>query len=139
MKPDLDVQVPGTLGLVVGGSSYHHFPDRHRLLRPSVSALVWSLASDNTLGSFSPFQGRIYAAFVGYFNVTVDGVKNPTDNTDIFLTYSDDGGRTWSSPTEVNDDVSDVDGTTESAEEPAMRRIFSRVASSSSPKSRSTR
>ena len=32
-------------------------------------------------------------------NVTVDGVKNPTDNTDIFLTYSDDGGRTWSTPT----------------------------------------
>ena len=54
------------------------------------------MASDNTLGSFSPYQGRIYAAFVGYFNVTIDGVKNPTDNTDIFLTYSDDGGRTWS-------------------------------------------
>ena len=43
------------------------------------------MASDNTLGSFSPYEGRIYAAFVGYYNVTVDGFKNPTTNTDIFL------------------------------------------------------
>ena len=28
MKPDLDVQVPGTLGLIVGGSAYHAVPDR---------------------------------------------------------------------------------------------------------------
>ena len=27
------------------------------------------LAEDNTLGPFSPYQGRIYAAFVGYFDV----------------------------------------------------------------------
>ena len=64
------------------------------------------MAQDNTLGSFSPYQGRIYAAFVGYYNVTVAGVKNPADNTDIFLTYSDDGGRSWSSPFQVNDDQS---------------------------------
>ncbi len=37
------------------------------------------MASDNTLGSFSPYQGRIYVAFVGYYNVTVDGFKNPAD------------------------------------------------------------
>ena len=37
------------------------------------------MAQDNTLGSFSPYEGRIYAAFVGYFNVTIVGVKNPAD------------------------------------------------------------
>ena len=62
------------------------------------------MAQDNTLGADSPYEGRIYAAFVGYFNVTIDGFKNPTTNTDIFLTYSDDDGRTWSDPVEVNDD-----------------------------------
>ncbi len=62
------------------------------------------MASDNTLGSFSPYQGRIYAAFVGYYNVRITGFINPTTNTDIFLTYSDDGGRSWSNPVQVNDD-----------------------------------
>ena len=68
------------------------------------------MVSDNTLGSFSPYEGRIYAAFVGYYNVTVYGVKNPTTNTDIFLTYSDDGGRSWSDPIQVNDDTAALDG-----------------------------
>ena len=88
---------------------------RHRL--PVVSALQTAVASgvsvpssaidigpglvmaqDNTLGAYSPYEGRIYAAFVGYINVKVDGFTNPTSNTDIFLTYSDDDGRTWSTP-----------------------------------------
>ena len=68
------------------------------------------MAQDNTLGAYSPYEGRIYAAFVGYINVKVNGFTNPTSNTDIFLTYSDDGGRTWSTPIEVNDDSSDTDG-----------------------------
>ena len=29
------------------------------------------MAQDNTIGSYSPYEGRIYAAFVGYYNVTV--------------------------------------------------------------------
>ena len=74
------------------------------------------MAQDNTLGPYSPYQGRIYVAFVGYYNVTVDGIKNPASNTDIFLSYSDDGGRSWSTPVEVNDDTSTVDGSTESNE-----------------------
>ena len=49
------------------------------------------LASDNTLGAYSQFQGRIYAAFVDRVRVT----GNPADNTDIFLEASDDGGLTW--------------------------------------------
>ena len=68
------------------------------------------MAADNTLGSFSPYEGRIYAAFVGYLNVTVQGIKNPTTNTDIYLIYSDDGGRSWSNPVQVDDDDGATDG-----------------------------
>ena len=64
------------------------------------------MAEDNTLGAYSPYEGRIYMAYVGYYN----DLKNPASNTDIFLTYSNDGGRTWSDPTEVNDDSADTDG-----------------------------
>ena len=74
------------------------------------------MAQDNTLGAYSPYEGRIYAAFVGYINVKVDGFQNPTSNTDIFLTYSDDDGRTWSTPVEVNNDSSNTDGITGSNE-----------------------
>ncbi len=75
-----------------------------------------SIAVDNTLGPDSPFEGRIYAAFVGYQNVTVAGIKNPASNTDIFLTFSDDGGRTWSNPIQVNDDSAQADGSSGSNE-----------------------
>ena len=47
------------------------------------------IASDNTLGSFSPHQGRLYVAFTGMFSGAQAG------NTDIFLIFSDDGGKTW--------------------------------------------
>ena len=48
---------------------------------------------DNTLGPNSPHAGRIYAAFVGYINFAIiTSLPNPTTNTDIFLTHSDDGG-----------------------------------------------
>ena len=68
------------------------------------------MAKDNTLGSYSPYEGRIYLAFVGYYNVTVNGFKNPAADTEIFLTYSDNGGRTWSDPTQVNNDSAQSDG-----------------------------
>ena len=68
------------------------------------------LAVDNTLGSDSPYQGRIYASYVGYYDVIVDGLQNPTTNTDIFLKYSDNGGLTWSTAIEVNDDDGLSDG-----------------------------
>ena len=55
------------------------------------------LAIDNTLGSDSPYQGRIYAAYVGYDRChRLTGSRIPTTNTDIFLKYSDNGGLTWS-------------------------------------------
>ena len=104
-----DVVMNATNGLVVTGSVTPVYPTAAPSSPVGVGpGLV--LASDNTLGSFSPYEGRIYAAFVGYYNVTVDGVKNPTTNTDIFLTYSDDGGRSWSQPVQVNDDGAALDG-----------------------------
>ena len=63
-----------------------------------------TIASDNTLGSFSAHQGRIYVTFTGMFSDAAAG------NTDIFLSYSDDGGKDWSSPKQVNDDNSATDG-----------------------------
>ncbi len=76
------------------------------------------VAVDNTLGSFSTFQGRIYVAYVDRYTTTHDPgfddfnnpVNNPSDNTDIFLTFSDDGGQTWSTPAQVNDDAGTTDG-----------------------------
>ena len=68
------------------------------------------MAIDNTLGPYSPNEGRIYAAFVGYIPFN----NNPKTNTDIFVTSSDDGGRTWSPPVQVNDDSSDSDGYSQS-------------------------
>jgi subtilisin-like proprotein convertase family protein len=67
-----------------------------------------AIAVDNTLGSFSQFQGRIYVTYVDrpLFNAP----NNPTDNTDIFLVFSDNDGRTWSSPVQVNTDDSTIDG-----------------------------
>ncbi len=69
------------------------------------------LAMDNTLGPDSPFQGRIYAAYVVYFkNTDPNGHVNPTSNTDIALSYSDNGGRTWVYAGLVNDDAATLDG-----------------------------
>ena len=50
------------------------------------------IASDNTLGLYSPYQGRLYVAFVDRDPTT----GNAADNTDIWVKASDDGGRTWS-------------------------------------------
>jgi subtilisin-like proprotein convertase family protein len=72
------------------------------------------LAADNTLGSFSPHEGRIYAAFVGYYDIKVAGLQNPTSNTDVFLEYSDDGGRSWTFAGAVNNLSSQTDGYSES-------------------------
>src|SRR5262249_47670766 len=54
----------------------------------------YSIAVDNTLGSFSQFQGRIYLAF------TTGGGSN----TNVFLVSSDNSGTTWSQPVQVHDD-----------------------------------
>jgi hypothetical protein len=63
-----------------------------------------AIASDNTLGSFSPFQGRLYVAYAGQPSDTA------ADDTNIYLITSDDGGASWSGPVLVNDDVPQRDG-----------------------------
>jgi subtilisin-like proprotein convertase family protein len=86
-----------------------------------------ALASDNTLGQYSPHQGRIYLAYVDRYTTSgADPIddptrfsgtalqNNPADNTDIFLITSDDGGATWSAPSQVNDDSSQQDGFSQS-------------------------
>jgi hypothetical protein len=65
------------------------------------------LASDNTLGAYSQFEGRLYLSYVDRFN---DPNNNPADNSDIYLITSDNGGVTWSSPVRVNNDVGTTDG-----------------------------
>ena len=85
------------------------------------------IAADNTLGAFSPYEGRLYVAYVG--RPTPNGT--PTDNTDIHLIVSDDGGATWTDPSLpangfqnqgstdfgviVNDDNAQTDGFSEGA------------------------
>ncbi len=48
--------------------------------------------------SNGPYRGTIY--------VNWSDQRNGTDNTDIFLSKSTDGGNTWSAPVKVNDDNS---------------------------------
>src|SRR5206468_419043 len=74
-------------------------------LAPAVSPTIGIgpapvIAQDNTLGSFSPYQGRIYAAFTNHDVFS----GNPVDNTYISLAHSDDGGLSWSTLKTVNDD-----------------------------------
>ena len=69
------------------------------------------LGIDNTLGPDSPYQGRIYAAYVGYEpNTDPNQHVNPTTNTDIYLAYSDNGGQSWVPVGMVNDDAATSDG-----------------------------
>ena len=68
------------------------------------------IAQDNTLGSFSQHQGRIYVTYVGWIDYRNGGYVNPADNTDVFLVTSDDGGQTWTNRGIVNDDDALADG-----------------------------
>jgi subtilisin-like proprotein convertase family protein len=79
-----------------------------------------TIAADNTLGALSPYQGRLYVAYVGRYNLT----GNQADNTEVFLAASDDGGLSWNalagggfgSPIlKVNDDDATVDGFSEAS------------------------
>ena len=68
------------------------------------------IASDNTLGAFSSTEGNLYIAYVTRSLAT----GTPTDNTDIELAVSTDGGQTWQpSFLPVNDDISTEDGFSE--------------------------
>ena len=95
------------------------------------------LASDNTLGSFSPNQGRLYLTYVDRFDSNITTYTgNPADNTDVFMLVSDNGGVTWTNPAtgaavnrgydgaRVNNDVSATDGFSESSTGTAGRAQF---------------
>lgn len=66
------------------------------------------IASDNSLGTYSPYQGRLYIAFT-YENLNTRNAGG-TD-TNIALYYSTNGGKSWVASTlEVNDDDATTDG-----------------------------
>jgi subtilisin-like proprotein convertase family protein len=71
------------------------FPDTNQVAPARGVGPTPVIVSDNTLGSFSPYQGRLYVAYTG----------GSGTNTDIFLVTSDDGGQTWlRTPVRVNND-----------------------------------
>jgi len=81
-------------GSVIGGAVIGPYPDKAAVAPDRGVGPGLSLAVDNTLGSFSSFQGRLYAAYTG------GGGSDPN----VFLVTSDDGGGTWSQPVKINDD-----------------------------------
>ncbi|HJT77674.1 MAG TPA: hypothetical protein VJ739_10780, partial [Gemmataceae bacterium] len=62
-----------------------------------------SLAVDNSLGSFSPFQGRLYIAYTGAGTTLAppDLMNVLRTDTDVYVVHSDNGGLTWSAPLRV--------------------------------------
>src|SRR5204863_6474657 len=60
----------------------------------SVDAEI-GLAFDRSGG---PFNGRLYAVYT-------NEIPDESNNTDIFLRFSDDSGGRWSAPIRVNDDT----------------------------------
>ncbi|MCY2951172.1 MAG: proprotein convertase P-domain-containing protein [Planctomycetota bacterium] len=97
------------------------YPNAGAAMNPSPGRGIgpsFSLASDNTLGAFSPYQGRLYLAYTGHGG-------GPADNTDIELVYTDDAFQTGTldyGPVlntktfrfGVNDDLGSADGFSES-------------------------
>ncbi|MBX9584678.1 MAG: FG-GAP-like repeat-containing protein, partial [Gemmataceae bacterium] len=78
--------------------------------RPVVSPVVGlgasaSSAVDNSVGSFSPYAGRLYLAYTHpiYARPANLGPLVLVD-TDVYMKYSDDGGATWSNRVRISDD-----------------------------------
>lgn len=120
MSPGQNVEVARTL---VRGSMTNQFSLGAAVSGQGIGPGI-SLASDNTVGAYSPFQGRLYATYVNRYNYT----GNPADNTDIQMMVSDNGGLTWGLPAapgavvraltgtygqRVNDDLAITDGFSE--------------------------
>jgi subtilisin-like proprotein convertase family protein len=89
----------GVAGTNVSGSGDTTLPAQAATVLPAPV-----ITSDDTLGSFGSFAGRIYVAFTGKFTGSEAG------DTDVFLAYSDNGGSTWSTLQQVNDDNAATDG-----------------------------
>ena len=92
-------------GLAVPGSISDNYPTAIPAAPATGAGPGLVMAIDNTFGPNitstgvsrgTEFQGRIYAAFVGYLPLEYPpGTKNPTSNTDIYMMYSDNGGTSW--------------------------------------------
>lgn len=76
------------------------------------------IVSNNTLGSFSPYEGELYVAYTTR-DLSVD--SNPVLNTDIALAVSRNGGASWTTlTTKLNDDDGGTDGYTGSVHLPGL-------------------
>jgi len=72
---------------------------------PANNAVFWDkeyITVDNDPGS--PFYGRTYVTATRFKN----GLHGSYTDSPIFLSYSDDGGRTWSNPAEISGSNPDV-------------------------------
>jgi subtilisin-like proprotein convertase family protein len=101
--------LPGFLGGAPTGAPYGPYA-----LKPAVSpnrgiGPAPTIAIDNTLGAFSPYQGRIYVAYV----LAPPQTMGKPDDTNIVLTTSDDNGVSWTAGTIINDDIPTLDGFSE--------------------------
>jgi large repetitive protein len=97
----------------VRGSQSGNYPRASAAAGPQGIGPGIEIAQNNTLGSFSLNQGRIYVAYVNHVNYSASGYTNPADNTDIYLITSDNGGTTWTNRGIVNDDQGSIDGHSE--------------------------
>jgi len=107
LTPGTDVAVATTR---VRGAISSPFPTAQPVLPDRGFGPGATVASDNTLGSFSAYQGRLYVAYTGYTGTAAG------DRTDIFLMSSDEGGDagSWSmAPVRVNDDNGMLDSFSE--------------------------
>src|SRR5262249_7701491 len=71
---------------------------------------IWMGLSMDVDRSAGPHAGRMYVAFVDQADLDHDpdsafpAGATDHDDTDVFVTFSDDKGVTWSTPVKVNDD-----------------------------------
>jgi subtilisin-like proprotein convertase family protein len=88
--------LPITPGLVLGGPA-GTYPQVTTDSGPLGIGPGIAVAIDNTLGAFSPYQGRMYLAYNEY---TTQG----SNDTTVVLAYSDNNGATWTNVGPVTDD-----------------------------------
>jgi subtilisin-like proprotein convertase family protein len=106
---------PVGAGEAIAGGLGPSFPTNKDNAAPLGFGPAPVIAVDNTLGSLSPYQGRIYVAYVGV-GLNADKLNVPMqflqpDDTDIWLVHSDNGVN-WSTPERVNQDFA-TDGFSE--------------------------
>ncbi|WP_168189494.1 Ig-like domain-containing protein [Paludisphaera borealis] len=111
----------------VRGSQSGTYPRASAAAGPQGIGPGIDIAQDNTLGSFSVHQGRIYITYVNHTNYQAGSWTNPADNTDVYLVTSDNGGSTWTNRGIVNDDQGSVDGYSEANKDFTQGQISGRA------------